>query len=277
MVYSLHIVSLPVKKTFVNHLNFLQMKALLFFAAIVCLSYLSACNKDDNNQNNGTKLLISYTSSLYLDTINYSYNSSNELIQTEDLEDRSTITINGNQLHYIEYRKTESRQVADATFTLDAAGNVVTGQGSFSYSISSPYTTQFTFTYDASGNMINRTDARSGGMTYSYDFTWSNGDMVSQIWKLNGALYATNNFIYYTDKDDKNQINGYNFLSATNSFTGNSSRHLFKNISTIFAPGTTVTDEYGYAYTLDADGYPTTATITGITIPSTDIAVYHYQ
>lgn len=254
------------------------MKPYFFLTTLTALLFLAACKKDKTvDPIDKTKLLKSITSSRYNDTTSFAYNSSGQMIQTEGSEDRSTISVSGNQLHFVEFRKTENRETANATFTLNAQGNVVSGQGSFSYNLSAPYTAQYAFAYDGAGNLISRTETRNNGDVWLREFTWTNGDITTIKWIFNGALYLTINMEYYTDKEDKIQLDWDKFLTGTNSFFGNSNQHLIKHTETIFAPGSTVTQEYEFAYNLDTDGYPSTATVTGITSPSTNILTYYYQ
>lgn len=253
------------------------MKPLFFLTAILLISSFPACNKDDNNNPNGTKLLDNYTQELYPDTISFDYNADNQIIKEEDNEEINTIVRNGNELHYTEYRKTESRTTADATFTLNAAGNIVSGHGDFSYSPTSPYASDFTFAYDNAGHMTNRTDARDNGMTYSYDFGWTNGDITTVAWNLNGNLYLTITTSYDLNKTDKLKIDGNQFLMQMNSFVGNHNQHLPMHSFTVFAPGTTVVQQYDFAFSLDADGYPETQTVTGLDNPYSDVLHYHYK
>ncbi len=252
------------------------MRPLLLLAMLFLLYSLPSCNKDDNNNPNAIKELAFSTSSKNSDTTSYAYNSTGQLIKFEDKEDRDSVGINGNQLHYTEYRKTESRTTADATFNLNAQGNVISGHGNFSYSIAAPYTTDFTFTYDSAGHMTNRTDARNDGMTYSYDFIWTNEDMTSIIWKLNGNLYLTVAMDYDLNLLDKMGIGGAQFTMPMNSFIGITNQHLEKHQYTIFAPGPNIQDEYNYIYALDGDGYPSTLMITGIGNPFSDLITYYY-
>lgn len=255
------------------------MKSALLIAGVIAIALNTGCKKNETDPNDGgtTKLLQKYTSTQYHDTISFGYNTIGQMIRSEGSEDRSTFEFTGNQLTYKEFRKTENRTTATATFNVNAQGNVVSGQGTFSYNLNAPYTAQFTFEYDGSGNLIKRTDARSDGNTWSYEFTWTNGDITTIKWINNGALYLTQTIAYYTDKEDKNKVDWDKFLSGTNSFFGNSNSHLRKHQQVVFAPGSTVTQEYSYDYTLGADGYPTMSEVTGITTPGTDVITYYYQ
>jgi len=256
------------------------MKAYLFSTCLTVLFFLTACNKDDDNHNpvGITKFLSHYTTTLFPDTVNIDYNSQDQIIHTESSEDRTTIDISGSQLHYVDFRKTENREVANATFTMNGGGNVISGQGSFSYVANAPYTSQFTFTYDGQGNLIKRIDARSNGITWTYEYTWTNGDLTKVKWINGDFLYLTQFIEYDTNKEDKNKLDGYKFLTITNSFFGNSSQHLRKRIYDNFDPGSTIVHEYAFSYILDTDGYPVTETIRGISNQNdTDILNYHYQ
>jgi len=254
------------------------MKTYLFPVALIPLLFFTACNKDDDNSGGDTtKLLSYYTESMYPDTVSFGYNTNDEIILVEGNEDRQTIDINGNQLHYIEFRKTENREVANATFTMNSEGNVVSGQGSFSYSIGSPYTSQFTFTYDSQGNLVNRTDTRSDGHTVAYQFTWANGDLVKNEWIYNDTLYFTQYYEFNTNVEDKIELDWNKFLMGTNSFFGNNTKHLVQHSYDVYAPGSTIVHEYNITFNLDSDGYPITSTYTGISTPSTNVITYHYQ
>ncbi len=250
------------------------MKKLFCLIALISTLYLIACNKDDNNPTGKTKQVTGYTTSQYKDTVSFNYNSAGQIIRVQDVEAVFTYDISGNQLHYTEDRKIGGL-VGDATFTLDASGKIVSGHGSFSYS--TPFTSQFTFTYDGSGNLTNRTDVRSDGNTWSYDYIWTNGDITSEKWNQNGSLYFTEFYEYDSNLADKNKLDGLKFLNTTNSFLGNSNQHLLKRTYSNFAPGTTTVQEATFAFSLDADGYPKNSTITYITTPGTDIVVYYYQ
>ncbi len=152
------------------------MKNLFCLIALISTLYLIACNKDDNNPTGKTKQVTGYTTSQYKDTVSFNYNAAGQIIRVEDTYEIFMYDVSGNQLHYTDYRKSVSHLVADATFTLDASGKIISGQGSFSYG--TPFTAQFTFTYDAAGNLITRTDDRSDGMMNTYEYTWTNGDIT---------------------------------------------------------------------------------------------------
>jgi hypothetical protein len=253
------------------------MKPSFFLAALISVLYFSACNKDNDNPTGNTKQLTGYTGTQYADTVSYDYNSNGQIIGFENNYERYSLDITGSQVHFLDIRKEGSRTVADATFTLNGQGNIISGQGSFSYNIGGEYTSQFTFTYDSAGNLINSTDVRSDGNTRTYELAWTNGDITSRKWIQNGSLYFTQYYEYDTSLEDKNKVEWLKFLSPTNSFMGNSNKHLIKRYYAIFAPGSTVVQETTYAYNLDADGYPKTMTVTGITTPGTDVVTYHYQ
>jgi hypothetical protein len=253
------------------------MRSYFFPAILLFISAFLACNKDDNNNSNQLKLLDYTTSDYYPDTSFYRYNNNNQIIGFEAYGDSSYITINGNQLHFTEYRKTESRTTAFATFTLNAEGNVISGLGSFSYDLSSPYTAIFSFTYDAEGHMTNKTEARSDGMTYSYDFGWTNGDLTTITWNFNGNLYLTNYLSYDVNSGNKLKIDNATFFIPVNDFTGKGSAHLIKGEYSIFAPGTTIDNMLDFTYTLDADGYPLTETVDEVSPAYHEVTTYHYQ
>lgn len=253
------------------------MKTYLFFSVLVLVLFFSACNKDDDNPGGKTKLLDYYNSTSFPDTTRFDYDASKRLIQTDDGGSLRTIQLNGNQLHYIDFRTSENREVANATYTLNAEGNVISGQGSFSYNIGGSYTSNFTFLYDGTGNLITKTDTRSNGESRRYEYTWTNGDMTKLKWIFADTLYFTQFFEYDTNLDDKIKIDWYKFATATNSFFGNSNQHLRNHTYDIFAPGSTIVHENEFTYTFDSEGYPVTSTGTGITNPGTETTSYHYQ
>jgi|WetSurMetagenome_2_1015567.scaffolds.fasta_scaffold115769_2 hypothetical protein len=253
------------------------MKPLYFLATLPFIFSLPACNKDDNNNPNGTKLLDFYTEELNPNTTTFTYNSEKQIVKEENSEEINTIDIIGNKLHYTEYRKTESRTTADATFNLNAAGNIESGHGTFSYSATSPYTSEMGFTYDSEGNLIHRADARSDGMIYTYDYAWTNGDITTVTWNVNGSPYLTITQSYDLNKMDKLKISSIQFLMQMNAFVGNVNQHLIKHAYTVYAPGTTVDQRIDFSWTLDADGYPTTQNITFLDASSSDVVRYYYK
>src|SRR6187200_238823 len=123
------------------------MRILIFLASLLFIISLPACNKDDDNNPSGARLLDHYTTTAYPDTYHFDYNGSDQIIKTEYEEARTNIDISGNQLHFTEYRKLESREVSNATYTLNAQGNIISGHGSYSYNQSSPYTADITYVY----------------------------------------------------------------------------------------------------------------------------------
>jgi len=253
------------------------MKPLFFLSALLFIFSLPACNKDDNNNPNGIKLLDYYTEELYPNTTSFTYNSDNQIIKTEDNEETNTLVINGNQLHYTEYRKSESRTTADATFTLNAAGNIASGHGNFEYALGSPFSADFTFTYDNAGNLTKRTDVRSDGMTNSYELGWTNGDNTSVRWIYHDSLYLTITTSYDLSKPDKLKIGSNYFLMQMNSFVGNHNQHLPNHSFTVFAPGTTKVQQYDFSFSLDGDGYPVTQNINNLDGIYSDVYHYHYK
>jgi len=254
------------------------MRILFFLASLLFIISFPACNKDDDNNPNPTlKLLDYYTLTNYPDTVSFEYNSSGQLNREESTEEIHTLTINGNQLHYTEYRKDETRTVADATFTLNAAGNIASGHGDFSYNQAGIYSADFTFTYDNAGNLIKRTDARNNGMTYSYDYVWTNGDITSIRWNLNDTLYLTISLSYDLNLEDKLQLDENTFFMAMNDFVGNHNKHLRTHSNTVFAPGSIIEQRYDFGFTVDSDGFPLIQTVTSLDNPYSDVLHYFYK
>lgn len=253
------------------------MNRISAFLALIPFLTLLSCNKDDDANPSGKKTLdfIQYTT--YPDSAYYDFNSMGQIIREEASESRSTVTINGDQLHLVEYRKTESRNVADITYHLNAAGNVESGTGSISYIQSEPYTSAYSFEYNSDGYMTRRTDTRSNGDTWSFNYYWTNGDLTKMEWVYQGALYVTFYYEYDTSLEDKLQLD-YNKLPIGNtSWTGKSSKHLPVRNYRIWAPGTDITGDYHYDYTLDSDGYIASYVVTDDPLTYTDTIIYHYK
>ena len=253
------------------------MRILIFLASLLFIISLPACNKDDDNNPSGARLLDHYTTTAYPDTYHFDYNGSDQIIKTEYEEARTNIDISGNQLHFTEYRKSESHEVSNATYTLNAQGNIISGHGSYSYNQSSPYTADITYVYDNAGNLVSRTYVRSDGMTYAYLNTWTNGDITSIAWTLNNNPYLVLYYEYDLNLENKLKLDEENFEAAVNSFVGNANQHLPKRRYTIFANDPTIVQEYTYAYSLDSEGFPDTLTIDGVSTVYHDVVTYHYK
>jgi len=250
-------------------------------SAFSLILFITACDKDDpHNPNPNTgKILdfIEFTTSP--DSLFYEFNNAGQIIRQEDLNsERTTVEVNGNQLHIVEYRTYESRTVADVTFNLNAAGNIATGQGNISYNIGSPYTTNYNYQYDNNGYLSERSDVRSDGDKWSYKYYWTNGDLTKWEWLHKDTLYLTFNFEYTGSIPDKIQLD-YNklFLIGNTSWTGKSSAHLVTRSSRFFAPSTTNAYDYTYDYTLDSVGYVTSYIIGDNIGTYADTVIYHYK
>jgi len=253
--------------------------AILFALSLSLL--LPACDKDDPHDPDPTpkKVLDFIENTFYQDTLFYEFNSAGQIIRQEVTNDeRVTVDVNGNQLHIVEYRIYESRTVADVTFTLNAAGNIATGQGNISYNMGSPYTADYTYTYNNDGYLTERTDVRSNGDKWTYKYYWTNGDLTKWEWLQKDTLYLTFDFEYEGSIPDKIQLD-YNKLSflGNTSWTGKSSAHLVTRNSRFFAPSTTYAYDYTYDYTLDPDGYVTSYIIGDNIGTFADSVVYHYK
>jgi YD repeat-containing protein len=252
------------------------MRILFFLASLLFIFTSPACNKDDDNNPSGARLLDHYSTTLYPDTYSFDYNGSDQIVKTENEEDRTNIDISGNQLHFTEYRKQESREVANATFTLNAQGNIISGHGSFSYNQSSPYTADITYVYDGAGNLVSRTYVRSDSMTYAYLYTWANGDVTEIAWTLNNNPYLIQYYEYDLSLEDKLKLDEEKFQAAVNSFVGNANQHLPKRRYTIFANDPTIVQDYTFTYSLDSEGFPDILTVDGVSAVYHDVVTYHY-
>jgi len=251
------------------------MKPLIFLSALLFIFTLSACNKDDNN--NGHPNLDYSVSDLTNDTLFFDYDNHGDLNVFEDSGDSTYYTINGNLLHFINYKKSEKRTIADATFTLNSDGNIISGHGNFSYTLANPFSSDYTFTYDNAGNLTNINEVRSDGSYYEDAFVWINGDIIYINYINNGSTYYTRTLTYDLTKEDKIKINKESFLMPMNSHIGNMSRHLEQHEYSIYPPNTMGQYIYDFTYTLDQDGFPTLLSIFETDNSSTEVITYHYK
>jgi len=105
--------------------------------ALSLLLLLTSCDKDDPHNPDPNKKVLDFIETITSpDSMFFEFNSAGQLIRQENIGDELvTADPNGNQVHIVEFRTYENRTVADATFTLNAAGNIATGQGNISYNI----------------------------------------------------------------------------------------------------------------------------------------------
>jgi YD repeat-containing protein len=233
------------------------MKSVLIGAVALMAILFSSCNKEISpvpTTGLHKKLVKTAYSGYYKDTTTYEYDQLGRLKNVNAWEDHYSFTYNGTNIQVKDFRPKENRTVYNGAGVLDASGRIKSISGDAAFAIDHPYSNTTTFLYDAQGFLQKRTDARNNGMTYTYIYTWANGDIVKVDCLENGTLLFYNVFEYFTTADLRG-IDVWKFGSETTDLAGNNSRHLLKKTSSY--SGTNVFgSSMEYTYTIDGQGYP---------------------
>ena len=236
-----------------------------FQLAALLLLTLIACNKVDLTEPDPTvpttapkKLTgISYADNKYLPTL-ISYDSKGRVVKVDDGDDVSTITYTGNEVHIVEFRKSENREVFNFKGKLNSKGLLTEGGGTASYS-GTVRQEKYTMEYDADGQMTRRImDFNNGETIYEYRFTYQNGNLTGMEVYKNGVYDYSGVWEYDLNTKDWSGLN-WNQFNTGNSFTGKTNKNLAKKY-TGYRDGK-VSWYADYVYTFDTAAYPVTNTV----------------
>lgn len=255
--------------------------SLAVLSVLLSATIFLSCKKDDDSTPTPTpaasKQLIRYWDSKYQDTVSLGYDAQGRINLVDGTEDKQSTTVSGNNLHYVEFRKTENRNTADIQFTLDAQGRVSTGTGTIAYIAAQPTTTQYSFEYDAAGYCTKKTDKRADGNTYVYSYAYTDGNLTTMKRYDNGVPTFTQTNEYYTDKVDKIGLDYYHFIDLSKGITGLANKNLLKKATGVGGNPATLYWEYEYNYVLDADGYPTQLQLKRLSNGEINTTFYTYK
>jgi len=172
---------------------------------ILCFLFFAACKKSSDNNNNNkftgcelVKILDSSDAEGIKTTTNISYNESGNMIGATTTGttaiSRSVDYTNSFPVVHI-----SGNNVAE-TDTITLAGSLVSMIAAHYYT--SPWTGKSSyFTYDASGQLQQRKDLYSNGTSVIYNYTWANGDMISETSGTDSYTYTYDTTITSQDGD----------------------------------------------------------------------------
>ncbi len=233
--------------------------ALLFVVA------LGACKKDDSTNPvvvppTVAKRLTAFTyDDNYSDPISIKYDSKGRVTEYNEGDDITTNTYTANEVHIVEFRKSENREVFNFKGILNAQGNIVSGTGISTYNSSSPQLVEYTFEYNPAGYLTRKTRVVNNGaqeiVTY---YTYSNGNQTSFKDYVDGVYDHGADLEYDNNKIDKSGLSD-NF-SSSNTFCGKANKNMLIKY-TANSPGSSGWFA-NFSYTMDADGYAKTGTTT---------------
>lgn len=192
---------------------------------ILLFSFLVACHKEDQPEtlpepgpDTVKRLALMTNETLPENWLKLKYDNKGRVILSEDDEDKYTVTYTGNEIHVVNFRKTENQVVFDFTGKLNAQGNIISGTGTSNYT--QLYQEKHSFEYDAAGNMTKKVlDRNNGEIVYTYQYMYKNGNLEGYDVYVNGVYDYGGRFEYYTDKIDKSGLN-WNHFDTPNNFTG---------------------------------------------------------
>jgi YD repeat-containing protein len=239
------------------------MRSVLIGAIALMAILLPSCNKEVSplpTTGLHKKLIKSAFSGYSKDTITYKYDGTERLLEVNSHSDNYSFTYIGDSVKVKDFRPDENRLVYDGTGVLDISKKIKSLSGDAVFAINSPYKNTTTFEYNGNGYLQKRTDSRSNGKVYTYNYTWIDGDISHIDCLENGTLLFYNTFEYFNTQDLRG-VESYKFDSQTTDLVGDNSKHLLKKAST-YLGNNTLSVSYNYTYTLDGQGYPSKATLT---------------
>jgi hypothetical protein len=247
------------------------------FAAMLLLTIIASCKKDDqlgpNDPTVPKKLVsISYADNKYLPT-QISYDSKGRVVKMDDGEDVSTLSYTGNEVHIVEFRKAENREVFNFKGKLNSKGWLTEGGGTASYS-GTVRQEKYNMEYDADGRMTRRImDFNNGETVYEYRFSYKNGNLASQEVYINGVYDYGGVWEYDLNTKDQSGLN-WNQFGPGNNFTGQTNKNLAIKY-TGYRDGK-ISWYADYVYTFDAAAYPITNAV-NISTGNTYTLVYEFK
>lgn len=241
------------------------------FLAFAALCFLVSCQKDEMIPTEQTQNFMENAAAAPLpvkrlkerinlnnglDYMRLDYNSNGTLSRYEEHEDDMVFTYSGNTVHIVDTDPLTNTVKWDFTGQLDAKKRLVSGSATqMQNGVKVPRT--YSFSYNAAGFMTQRElNINNGQMVWTYDFTYSNGNLIGVVAKLNGAVYHSSAYEYTGSLPNKFNWNAdWRFTMVPNTFTGNVNKHLPTKYTAFDANGN-VSWFVDYTYTLGSDNFP---------------------
>ncbi len=258
---------MAITKFLINQFVFMKKHLFLFFA--VAVAALVGCNDDNTptpNSASSSKRLVKITENHGSQDIvfNLNYDASGRLITFKDPKNTQTTTItydvNGN------LTKFESKEFGVSIIFEVTYKNGVPETGYLKTFNGSDFTELLTLNYKVEGGLVTKIVQKLQGIEYATSVITYQGGNVSKIVTSSSLVPELNSNIIYTYGTHKNRFitEGFKYILDP---LGLSTQFFAKNEITKMVydyEGEDLDIEINSMYTFDQDGYPLTATESGI-------------